>query len=98
MPTILVTGGGRGIGRAIALAFAEPGAIVAIAARTPRQLDETAAAIAARGARPVVLQMDVSDEQAVQRAFDGFKSASPRLDVLVNDAGIGGGQPIHETA
>jgi NAD(P)-dependent dehydrogenase (short-subunit alcohol dehydrogenase family) len=95
--TVLVTGGGRGIGRAIALAFAEPGAVVAIAARTRAQLDETATAIAARGARPIVLQMDVTDERAVQRAFDDFKSASARLDVLVNDAGIGGGQPIHQT-
>jgi NAD(P)-dependent dehydrogenase (short-subunit alcohol dehydrogenase family) len=95
--TILVTGGGRGIGRAIALAFADPGAVVAIAARTRAPLDETAAAIAARGATPIILQMDVTDEQAVQRAFDDFKSTNPLLDVLVNDAGIGGGQPIHQT-
>ena len=53
--TILVTGGGRGIGRAIALAFAEPGDVVAIAARTRSELEETAAAIGARGARPVPL-------------------------------------------
>jgi NAD(P)-dependent dehydrogenase (short-subunit alcohol dehydrogenase family) len=95
--TILVTGGGRGIGRAIALAFADPGAVVAIAARTRAPLDDTATAIAARGARPIVLQVDVTDEQAVQRAFDDFKSMTPGLDVLVNDAGIGGGQPIDQT-
>lgn len=48
--TIVVTGGGRGIGRAIALAFAEPGRRVAIAARTRAQLEETAKAIRAKGA------------------------------------------------
>jgi NAD(P)-dependent dehydrogenase (short-subunit alcohol dehydrogenase family) len=95
--TVLVTGGGRGIGRAIALAFAQPGAIVAIAGRTRADLDETAVAIGARGARPLVLRMDVTDEPAVQRAFDELKATSPHLDVLVNDAGIGGGQPIHLT-
>jgi NAD(P)-dependent dehydrogenase (short-subunit alcohol dehydrogenase family) len=94
---ILVTGGGRGIGRAIALAFAEPGATVAIAARTRAQLDETAAAIRERGAEAVVLAMDITDEPAVQRAFDELRASSAALDVLVNNAGIGGGQPIDET-
>ena len=51
--TIVVTGGGRGIGRAIALAFAEPGAVVAIASRTRAELDRTASAIASLGATPV---------------------------------------------
>lgn len=95
--TILVTGGGRGIGRAIALAFAEPGATVAIASRTAAQLEETADAIRARGAKPVVLAVDITDENAVQRAFEALRRVSPALDVLVNNAGVGGGQPIHKT-
>jgi NAD(P)-dependent dehydrogenase (short-subunit alcohol dehydrogenase family) len=95
--TTLVTGGGRGIGRAIALAFAEPGATVAIAARTSAQLEETAEAIRVRGAKPVVLAVDITDEDAVQRAFEALRRVSPALDVLVNNAGVGGGQPIHKT-
>ena len=91
----LVTGGGRGIGRAIALAFAEPGALVAIAGRTVSQLEETARAIEARGARALVLEMDITDEAAVSRAFEPLRAST--LDVLVNNAGVGGGQPIHET-
>jgi len=91
----LVTGGGRGIGRAIALAFAEPGATVAIAGRTVSQLDDTARAIEQRGAQALVLELDVTDEAAVARAFASLKGST--LDVLVNNAGAGGGQPIHKT-
>jgi NAD(P)-dependent dehydrogenase (short-subunit alcohol dehydrogenase family) len=95
---ILVTGGGRGIGRAIALAFAAPGATVAIAARTPAQLDETARAIEQRGATALALPLDVTDEQAVARAFEAIdRACGSTLDVLVNNAGVGGGLPIHET-
>src|SRR5204862_4759307 len=91
---ILVTGGGRGIGRAVALAFAEPGSIVAIAARTRTELEDTARAIAARGAKPVVAAVDVMDEDAVDRAFGAIRAITPNLDVLVNNAGVGGGEPI----
>ena len=94
---ILVTGGGRGIGRAVALSFAAPGNIVAIAARTRAQLDDTAQAIAARGAVAVPLVVDVTDEQSVTRGFAELRAAAPALDVLVNNAGMGGGQPIDET-
>ena len=96
MATILVTGGGRGIGRAIALAFAEPGAVVAIAARTRADLDATAREIEKRGARPVLLAVDVRDEQSVAAGFRELRAASERLDVLVNNAGVGGGQPIQD--
>jgi NAD(P)-dependent dehydrogenase (short-subunit alcohol dehydrogenase family) len=95
--TVLVTGGGRGIGRAIALAFAAPGARVAIAARTRSQLEDTAAEIRRRGADALALTMDITDEGAVAAAFAELRSVAPTLDVLVNNAGIGGGEPVHKT-
>jgi NAD(P)-dependent dehydrogenase (short-subunit alcohol dehydrogenase family) len=95
--TVLVTGGGRGIGRAIALAFAAPGRLIAVAARTRSQLDETAEQIRSRGAEALVLTMDVADDRAVDDAFVALRAAVPRLDILVNNAGIGGGEPIHKT-
>jgi 3-hydroxybutyrate dehydrogenase len=95
--TILVTGGGRGIGRAIALALSQPDAVVAIAARTRADLDDTAKAIAARGARPVALAVDVADEYAVARAFEELRAIAPAVDVVVNNAGVGGGRRVDET-
>jgi 3-hydroxybutyrate dehydrogenase len=97
MPTIVVTGGGRGIGRAIALAFAVPGNVVAIAARTRAQLEETGDAIRARGGEPMMLPMDVTDPSAVADGFGAIAAAGRRVDVLVNNAGVGGGLPIDET-
>jgi NAD(P)-dependent dehydrogenase (short-subunit alcohol dehydrogenase family) len=92
--SILVTGGGRGIGRAIALAFAEPGAIVAIAARTGAQLDDTAAEIAQRGAEPIPLVMDVTDPRSIESALKRVRERRLALDVVVNNAGKGGGERV----
>ncbi len=97
MSTILVTGGGRGIGRAIALAFADAGSTVAIAGRTVSQLDATAAEIERRGASAIALPMDVTDDASVEAAFATLAARAPALDVLVNNAGVGGGMPIHKT-
>jgi len=94
MPSILATGGGRGIGRAIALAFAEPGATVAIAARTAAQLEQAAAEIRQRGADAIALTMDVRDASSVAAGFARMKERAPGLDLLVNNAGVGGGQPV----
>ena len=96
MSTVLVTGGGRGIGRAIALAFAEPGSTVAIAARTRAQLEATGSEIARRGGRPVLLTVDVRDESSVDRGFRELRETTGALDVLVNNAGVGGGEPVEK--
>ena len=93
----VVTGGGRGIGRAIALSFADPGSIVAIAARTRSEVDDTAREIAARGAKPIAIALDVTDEAAVALAFAEIRKTTPVVDVVVNNAGVGGGLPIDKT-
>jgi NAD(P)-dependent dehydrogenase (short-subunit alcohol dehydrogenase family) len=92
--TALVTGGGRGIGRAIALALAGPDTLVAIAGRTRSQLEATARELERLGGQALALEMDVTSEASVVRAVDTLQSASPRLDILVNNAGVGGGEPI----
>jgi NAD(P)-dependent dehydrogenase (short-subunit alcohol dehydrogenase family) len=94
MRVALVTGGGRGIGRAIAIALAGPDTLIAVASRTRAQLEETAAGIRAAGAQAVPLLMDVADEIAVDRAMQELARATTHLDVLVNNAGLGGGQPV----
>ncbi len=94
MTTALVTGGGRGIGRAIALALAGPGTFVAIAGRTRSQLQTTASELERLGGRALAIEMDVTSEASVAAAIDTLRSASPQIDILVNNAGIGGGEPI----
>jgi NAD(P)-dependent dehydrogenase (short-subunit alcohol dehydrogenase family) len=91
---ILITGGGRGIGRAIALAFAEPGATIAIAARTQAQLDRTAGEVRERGGDAIAIALDVTDAASVRRGFAELRERSAVLHVLVNNAGVGGGQPV----
>jgi 3-hydroxybutyrate dehydrogenase len=92
--TVVVTGGGRGIGRAIALAFAEPGAHVIITSRTASQLEQTAADIRSKGAGATAITMDVSDEASVAHGFGTLHGTVKRIDVLVNNAGVGGGEVV----
>ncbi len=92
--TVVVTGGGRGIGRAIALSFAEPGAQVVITSRTESQLQQTADDIRAKGAEPFPVRMDVSDEESVAHGFGSLHGRITRVDVLVNNAGVGGGEVV----
>jgi NAD(P)-dependent dehydrogenase (short-subunit alcohol dehydrogenase family) len=80
----LVTGAGRGIGRAVALALAEAGAELLLNSRTRSELEEVAAEIAGHGGRARPLPFDVTDSEAAREAI----AALPRLDILVNNAGI----------
>jgi NAD(P)-dependent dehydrogenase (short-subunit alcohol dehydrogenase family) len=86
----LITGGGRGIGRAIALRFASEGAAVMLAGTRRDALETTATEIRSTGGRAVTAVADVSDEAAVQRMVAATIAELGRLDVLVNNAGIGG--------
>jgi NAD(P)-dependent dehydrogenase (short-subunit alcohol dehydrogenase family) len=88
----LVTGAGRGIGRAIALALADAGAEAVLNSRSPAELDAVAAEITRNGGRTQVLPFDVTDSAAARAAIAGL----PRLDILVNNAGVNRPQPFLE--
>jgi NAD(P)-dependent dehydrogenase (short-subunit alcohol dehydrogenase family) len=87
--TALVTGGSRGIGRAICLALAEAGAAVAF---TFREREDQAANVCseleALGAKPLSIKMEVSDRASVEAARNRLATRWPALNVLVNNAGI----------
>ena len=96
-PRILVTGGGRGIGRAIALRFACPGAKVVVAARTRSEIESAAAEIEARGAEALAVTMDVTDLDSVEKAMaEALAFTDGVLDVLVNNAGVFAIVPFQE--
>lgn len=84
----IITGAGRGIGRAIALAYAEAGAAVACVARTQAEIDETAAQIRAAGGQAIALPVDVSDQASVQGMTRGVVEQLGGLDILVINAGV----------
>jgi len=88
----LVTGGSRGIGRAIALAFAEHGADVAIAARGVAALEATHKEIEARGRRSVVVPTDGCSDSDLEKLHETVRSELGDIDILVNN--VGGTEPV----
>ncbi len=90
--TALVTGAGRGIGRAVALALASAGAELVLVSRTLGQLEEVAREIKENGGHAQVLSLDVTDSAAVRRAVADLSA----LDILVNNAGLNRPQPFLE--
>ena len=84
----LVTGGGRGIGRAIALAFAREGADVAVTARTAHEVEAVAAEVRALGRRAVAVTGDVGQRDQVDAAVRTTAEALGPVQILVNNAGI----------
>ncbi|AII53093.1 3-ketoacyl-ACP reductase [Hymenobacter sp. APR13] len=87
--TALVTGAGKGIGRAVAIALAQEGVHVALLARTEAQLQDVAKEIEALGVKAVVLAADIADRAAVEAAVAQATEALGSIDILINNAGIG---------
>ncbi|MBN1361953.1 MAG: SDR family oxidoreductase [Sedimentisphaerales bacterium] len=89
-PVAIVTGAGRGIGRALALALAQDGYRTVLMARTREQLESVAGDIAQLGGavpEPAVYALDIADQQAVREAAQSIVERFGRVDVLVNNAG-----------
>jgi NAD(P)-dependent dehydrogenase (short-subunit alcohol dehydrogenase family) len=91
----VVTGGGRGIGKAIALGLARAGASVAVAARSEDQLAETLWQIRQLGSPAIALTANVSDQGSVERTVLDVEHSLGPIDLLVNNAGLAG--PIGPT-
>ncbi|OBK27688.1 short-chain dehydrogenase [Mycobacterium asiaticum] len=87
----VITGAGRGLGAAIALAFAEAGADVVIASRTKSQLDEVAEQVRATGRQAHVIAADLAHPEDTARLADAAVDAFGKLDVVVNN--VGGSMP-----
>src|SRR5688572_2661207 len=92
--TALVTGAGRGIGRACAIALAQAGAEVWLAARTKEEIEQAAAEIRAAGGRAHAARLDVTHS----KSFAQFVDSMPALDVLVNNAGTNIPEPFVEVS
>ncbi|MFN7974395.1 MAG: SDR family NAD(P)-dependent oxidoreductase [Acidobacteriota bacterium] len=86
---VVVTGAGTGIGRAIAARLGA-GAFVACLGRRARLCEETLELVRAAGGDGVALSMDVTDQESVAAAVAAIRAARDRIDVLVNNAGVGG--------
>lgn len=85
---VIVTGAGGGIGRAVALRFAEAGAAVVAVGRTPGKVEAVAAEISAAGGRAIGMAADVSSESDVTRVIRDTLAGFGRIDVMVNNAAV----------
>jgi NAD(P)-dependent dehydrogenase (short-subunit alcohol dehydrogenase family) len=92
----VVTGGGRGIGAAIAAALARAGATLSVLGRDRARLDAQVAALGGAD-RAQAIEVDVTDEASVRAAFAGVRERFGRIDVLVNNAGQAGSAPLAKT-
>jgi NAD(P)-dependent dehydrogenase (short-subunit alcohol dehydrogenase family) len=92
----IVTGGSRGIGLAIAEALGEEGYGLTITARKPEGLEQTAAGLREKGLEVEHLAVNVADEESIRAVVERHRERFGRLDVLVNNAGVGIGAAVAE--
>ncbi len=96
--TALVTGGGRGIGRAVCLELAKAGANVIIAARHESEIRETEKMVKQVGGKAMAVQADIRNEEDVRNLVSKTMEKFGRLDILVNNAGVAYRKPVEETS
>jgi 3-oxoacyl-[acyl-carrier protein] reductase len=92
----LVTGAGKGIGRAIALRLASEGATVALNARTQSDLEAVRSEILNLKGNALVLPADITDDDAIGKVFEKIDNEFGRLDILINNAGRGSFAPVRD--
>ncbi len=92
----IITGAGRGVGRATAQLFAQKGATVVLFSRTQTHLDETAASITHMGGNMLAIAGDVTQEEDVQKLFQSARATYGHVDILVNCAGMVAVRPFVE--
>jgi len=96
--TAIVTGGGRGIGRAICLSLAGEGANIVIVARTEREIRETARLVEREGRKALAVKTDIRNEEEVIDMVSKAMNAFGRIDILVNNAGVAYRKYLVETS
>lgn len=94
----IITGGGRGIGKAIALGFANQGANIVVAARTESEVISVSERIQSLGRDSLGIICDISIEDQVKNLIDVTVKKFGRIDVLINNAGIGSMRPVYATS
>ena len=92
----LVTGAGRGIGKAIALLLGQEGATVVLAARTIAELEDVKKEIEGAGGSALAVRTDLSKDADIEKLFGDISSHFNRLDILVNNAGLGVFTPVRD--
>lgn len=96
MSVAIITGGGSGIGKSVAIALAKAGYSVSLAGRRQEALDETEAAIRDNGGSAVAIQTDITDPKGVDALFSKTVEAFGRVDLLFNNAGMFGSAALLE--
>jgi len=94
--TAFITGAGRGIGRAVAEAFAAQGCAIAVAARTRTEVETVASNIRNRGGKAVAINCDVTNPEQVQQSINEAHDALGAINILVNNAGVAIFKPFHQ--
>ncbi|MBW8755651.1 MAG: SDR family oxidoreductase [Sphingomonadales bacterium] len=95
--TAMITGASRGLGKAIALGFADAGARLILAARDADKLEQTAGEVRARGGEAATIAFDLADLEAVHAASARLADEGAGVDILVNNGGIAGWSPLHDS-